>query len=420
MIQLRTFTPALALLTWTASTLANTEPPSAYDARSVGMGSTGVAHVTSAAAVYHNPALLDGVERGAVTGVFSPLAPQVFAPLEGPDTEVKSTRSLGPLFLLGGAYRVHERVTLGLAAYPTLGFGARFEELTALGGLDLLAQLSVLEIAPGASVALTDWLSLGVAYRVSRLAYAAESPVLAPPPAPDGTLLAAEAEMSGWNFLGAHVGLLAHATDSTRLGFSYRNKIRSDLEGTTTLGGAELDSSMEFAVPHIFKLGVAQELLEGQLLLALDLRYALYAEANESLIIETEVPGVGQQQEEIPLDWKNSVGAHLGAEFRPEPSGLGVRAGYSLARSATPDATAQPVMPPPGLHHAVHVGAGWSTPQLDLDLGGYYLFGGKHAEPDALPAGSRDGDYRFNAILGSLSLTYRFGAAATGRGGEST
>src|SRR5512145_2248853 len=35
--------------------LANTEPPSAYDARSVGMGSTGVAHVENGASLYHNP-----------------------------------------------------------------------------------------------------------------------------------------------------------------------------------------------------------------------------------------------------------------------------------------------------------------------------------------------------------------------------
>ncbi len=398
---------ACCVTTWTCAALANTEPPAPYDARSVGMGSTGVAHVENATAVYHNPAELDGVGRGTVTGAFSPIFPQMRAPLEGPDTEVKSTRSFGPLFFLGGAYRVHDRVTVGAAAYPTMGFGATYEELEAMGGLDLSAALSAIELAPAVSVAITDWLALGAAYRITRVGYQAESPTVLPsPPAPPGTIVATETELSDWNFLGLHVGALVRPAEHTRVGISYRSKITADLEGTTTVADQDIDTSMEFSVPHILKLGLAQGLADDRLLLALDLRYALYRDANESMVVETE----GGADQVVPLDWKDSLGVYLGGEFGAVPDRFLVRAGYSLASSATPDETALPVMPPPGFQHGIHLGAGVALGGLSLDLGGYYMFGSADAEPDAPIPGSMDGTYKMDAILASLSATYRFGA----------
>ncbi|MBN2191350.1 MAG: outer membrane protein transport protein [Polyangiaceae bacterium] len=391
---------ALFVATFSEAALANTEPPPAYDARSVGMGSTGVAHVENATALYHNPAALDGVGRGAFTGAFSPLLPQMRAPLEGPDTEVKSTRSFGPMFFVGGAYRVHDRITLGLAAYPTMGFGATYEDLAAMGGLTMSVKLSVIELAPGVSVALTDWLALGAAYRISRFGYSAETPT----PTPTGALVSAETELSDWNFLGFHVGALVRPTRTTRVGLAYRSKITADLEGDTSVGEQDLDTSMEFSVPHIIKLGVAQGLLEDRLLLALDLRYALFKDANESMVVETE-----GAETETALDWKDSVGAYFGAEFFAVPETLGIRAGYSLASSATPKETAMPIMPPPGLQHGIHLGVGVVLGGLGLDLGGYYMFGGADAEPDIQPPDSMNGNYHMDAILASLSATYRFG-----------
>jgi len=387
-----------------SAALANPEPPAPYDARSVGMGSTGVAHVENATAVYHNPAELDGVTRGAVTGGFSPLLPQMRAPLQGPDSEVKSTRSLGPLFFVGGAYRIHERVTVGAAAYPTMGFGATYEDVDALGGFDLSAALSVIELSPAVAVAVTDWLALGAAYRISRFGYQADSPTLAPsPPAPAGTFMATETELSDWNFLGLHVGALARPAAHTRIGVAYRSKITADLEGTTTVADQELDTSMEFSVPHVFKVGLAQGLADERLLLALDLRYALFRDANEALVVETE--GASEESRTV-LDWEDSLGLYLGGEVRVVPDRFLLRAGYSLATSATPEQTAMPVMPPPGLQHGAHLGAGVALGRLSLDLGGYYLVGGADAEPDA----GFSGRYRMDGILASLSATYRFGA----------
>lgn len=379
---------------------ANTEPPAAYDARSVGMGSTGVAHAQNGAALYHNPAALHEMGQGAVTLAISPFAPQVSSPIGTDGAEVKSKRGIFPMFLVGGAYRIDRRFTVGLAAFPTMGFGAKYGELASFGGLKLNAQLAAIEVAPGASFAITDYLAVGVTYRVTYMAFNMEQPNLTAA----GTMAQSKTDLSGLGFLGAQVGLFARATETTRLGLTYRSKVSVNMKGDTEMGGQKMHTELKFAAPHTFKLGIAQSLLENRLTLALDLKLALYKESSKELALKVDVPGLGTQTQSQPLKWKNVFGFYAGAEYRFAPEGPAARLGYSMAQSATPTDYASPVLPPPGLQHAVHAGAGMSVANVDIDLGGYYLFGSKKSQP----SGGAPGDYGMNAVLVALSGTYRW------------
>src|SRR5438552_9443362 len=95
-----------------------------YDGRAVAIGGTGASYVENGASVFLNPATLDGVKGVATTVDLSPIGPGLTTPLAGPDTAVKSDTSFFPLFVAGGGFRVSDRVVLGLAVYPTTGFGA--------------------------------------------------------------------------------------------------------------------------------------------------------------------------------------------------------------------------------------------------------------------------------------------------------
>jgi long-subunit fatty acid transport protein len=364
------------------------------------MGSTGVAYAHNGSSLYHNPAALDGVEHGAITLDFSPFAPQLSTPLGGPETEVKSKRNIFPMFLVGGAYRVSRKLTLGLAAFPTMGFAAKYTSVPLLGGALLNAKLAAIEIAPGASYALTDYLAIGATYRVTYMSYGLESPMLSSA----GTAVPTKIDLSGWGFLGVQLGVFARATKTTRLGLTYRNKVTVNMDGSTEMAGQSLHTEMEFSAPHTFKLGIAQSLLDDKLLLALDFRLGLYHESTKELIVKTDVPGAGTQNTSQTLDWKNSVGVYGGGEYRFAPQGLALRLGYSLVQSATPNNHAQPVLPPPGLQQAFHGGAGMSFSNVDVDLGGYYLFSNRHIQPEGYPSG----DYRLNGILVALSGNYRW------------
>lgn len=399
MLKLVPIGPAVTALMCTGLAHANIEPPAAYDARSIGMGSTGVAHVHNGASLFHNPAALSGVEKGALTATFAPLLPQTKAPLAAPpDTQVASERGFFPMFLVGGAYRVHPKLTLGLAAYPTMGFASKYKSVTALGGLEVSAKLAAMEIAPGAAFNLTDDISIGLAYRVTYMSYGAHMPTaMVLPTGP--VLLDSKLDVSGWNFLGIQAGAFAKITKTTRLGLTYRNKVPVNMKGNTEIGGQTVTSEVEFAAPHAFKLGVAQALLDDQLLLALDLKLSLYKDAEKTLAVKTPAGTT-----EMALDWKNTFGVHAGAEYRFAPEGFRARLGYSLMQSATPENRAMPILPPPGLQHAIHAGAGYSTRNFDVDLGGYYLFGSANGAPGAP---FQAGDYSMNAMLFGLGGTYR-------------
>lgn len=384
----------LAIVTHVGSANATTEIPSPYDARSAGMGSTGVAYIHGGASVYHNPGALAGVEGASATLVVAPTGPQLSAPLDGANTDVQSERKFFPMFLAGGAYQLDDHWVFGLAGYPTMGFGATYENVAGLGGQDLAVQLAAFEVAPAVSYSITDKIAIGAAYRITYMFQSATTPGA---PAP------AETSVSGTNFLGAHLGIFARPAQDTRLGLSYRSKVNVNMKGTTTQGGVELPTETSFASPHQFKIGIAQAVLARRLLLALDLKYCLYREANRQQVTTVTLPDGSSATQTVELDWENTMALFTGAEYRFAKTGPAVRLGYSLSQSATPEERANPVMAPPDLIHAVHAGAGTTLSQVDLDLGGFYGFAATRAQP----SGGLPGEYGLNMFLVSASATYR-------------
>ncbi len=398
---LRGSSTAIVGLLLTHATLAGAtiEPPAMSDARSAGLGGTGVAYADNAAAVFHNPAGLSAVERGVVTLSVAPFFPQVQAPIAG--SEEKSERGFFPMFLAGGAYRLNDQFVLGVAAYPVVGFGGEYKDLAALGGEKLSVAAASFEISPALSYSITDAVSVAVGYRATYVMEDIHQVTPGVAPNGDPVLVASDLNLSGTNFLGFQVGVLARVAEATRLGLTYRNKITVDLDGDFESMGAKLDASSEIAVPHTFKLGLAQELLDQQLMLALDLKYALYAESSEST--KTTIEGFGTS--ETPLDWKNSLAVALGVEYRLPKDGPALRLGYSVTQSATSEDYPQPFLAPPGLLHSAHAGAGMKFSSLDVDLAGFYMWSSADVEP-AADAAAEPGEYAINAYVASLSATY--------------
>ena len=389
-------TPLAATLFSAASSQATIEPPPVTDARNTALGGTGVAYTHNGAALFHNPAGLAGIEQGALTLSISPLASWISAPLAQPNVSEDSTTSLFPMFLVGGGYRVADDWVVGMAVYPTVGFGASYKDVAALGGAEMSSGAAMFEASPGVSYSITDDVALGLSYRATYMTQTVKTPVPAP----------TEQELSGFSFLGAQLGLWARVAEQTRLGVAYRSKVTVDLSGTTTTGGADYDTESKFSSPHQFKLGIAQGLLEEKLLLALDLRYSLYKKSNQNQTITMTVPGVGDQAQIVQLDWKNTFTAATGVEYRFAPDGVAVRLGYSLSQSATPKDRPQPFFLPPGFMHSIHTGVGTTLSNLDLDLGGYYGWSKKTVDSPAEDT-IAPGTYKAHFATVAISGTYR-------------
>jgi long-chain fatty acid transport protein len=384
----------LSCLSTARTSHATTEPPSFFDARSVGMGSTGVAYIHNGSSLFHNVAAMEGIGSLAVTGVFGPAIPSLTTPARGPNTEVKSETNIAPVFLLGGAYRLSDKIVVGAGVFGTGGFGA---EYAGLGEVMLVT----VEAAPGISYAITDQLAIGLEYRISYLMQHSEVPLDPTNPA----LGRAITDMSGLNFLGAHAGVFYRPNERLRFGLVYRSKVTTELTGETETPFGTVDVESEFSNPHHFKLGTAYEAIEKKLLLALDFRYLLHGEANKEIVIRT-TEGPPQPPVVQRLDWENAFVAGLGAEYNVSDE-VPLRLGYSLTKSATPTDGAGLFFLPPGLVHALHAGAGVRLTSLDIDLGGYYALGAEDVSPNPERPDVIPGRYELDIYAVALSVTFR-------------
>jgi long-subunit fatty acid transport protein len=366
-----------------------------YDARAVAIGGTGSSYVENGASVFLNPATLDGVKNVAATVDLSPIGPALTTPLAGPESAVKSDSSFFPLFVGGGAFRLSDRIVVGLAVYPTTGFGATYSK--AIAGDDLSFALAQIEVSPAASVKIVDGLSLGLGYRVTYTRETLHVPMpLAPAPA--------DITLTGTNYFGVHAGVYYRPTNDTHLAFTYRSRVMSSLSGTNEMAGAKMDATSEFGSPDRFKVGVSQSLLNQRLHVAADVKYLLFAASNKSADITTMTPA-GAATAPQALDWKNVLGFGLGAEYWTMPM-FALRGGYSITQSATPESTAGPFTPPPGMLQSVHAGVGLRLAAVDLDLGGFYSFASHHIAADPNHPAVVPGDYKASIMLAALSATY--------------
>lgn len=390
------------------SALANTEPPAAYDARSVALGGTGAAYIHNGASVFHNPAALEGIEKFALTADLSLSRPTNTVPLNGPDTKVKSDPTTFPMFLIGGGYRLSKNFVVGLAVFPTAGFGSVYKGvMTPAGPVDLEQKMMMLETTPSLSFAITEGVAIGVGYRITYTTQTAEQLVPVGPPGPTGPAMGKlKVDLSGMNYTGAHIGLYLKPFKDTRIGLTYRNRFTTKLDGTVTINGASSDASTELPLPHSFRIGVAQGLLKSKLLLIAEVKRALYAEADKQLVTKIQAP-TGTQEMVIPLDWRNTWTGGFGVEYN-FPGDWALRLGYSLSQSASSEKRASYYFPPPTLLNTIHGGGGVRLWQIDLDLGVFYSFGGKDVKPlQDSPQASNPGRYETTFLMGALSATWR-------------
>jgi long-subunit fatty acid transport protein len=396
---LRCFVSAVALAAITLPVRrarANTELV-AYDGRSVGMGASGL--ITNGAALYQNPAQLDGTKHLAVTLVVTPVFAQGTAPLDQDNVNLTTDVVVAPVGLLGANVRVLDRLTLGIAAYPS---GASGSKLHDLAGDERRATTATTEAAVGAAFAILPTLSIGAAWRV---VHAHEQ---------ISNFLVSSADVSGTSYVGGHVGLYWRPTSRVRLGFAWRSKVVVDVDGPLTAAGVSTNVTTQLATPHTFKLGAEWSFLDERLILAMGMGYYLYSDSNDVQTISATLFG---QHVSAPIyaKWHDSVAGVIGGEYWITPH-VPVRFGIGTAHSATPHDRPAPFTSPPGWFKSFSTGTGLRLEHWDFDVGANYAFASDTVEnptqdpPTVFGAAAQRnaGTYALTIFALALSGTYRF------------
>jgi len=379
---------------------ASTDINGLFDARSHGMGGTGVAFIGSPGAIPINPANLDKINKYSVSLDIYGIAAQpqgVYSiwhedadgnPYQSYDT-IRSKTKAAPIPFLGGAYRLHRRLVLGLAFYPVIGQGTKATYHPAPEAYpDLLATNDVamflLETGEALSIRLLDNLSIALMWRITYMSQSVSTPFATTLPGPPGVVTNPDKtevkninmNVSGVNFTGFQFGVHYQPVPSLELGFTYRAKVEVWGSGytTTEIGGMtnKLPTESGFNNPHSLRGGLAWSAFDKKLLLAMDFKYLFYADAfkTSKVVIERNGEKMTQYRD---LNWKDSAVLQLGAEYQVIKP-LALRAGYTVLNSATRPDYAIAMAAPPGISHLICGGIGFKAmDSLDIDLAGSYV-----------------------------------------------
>lgn len=411
---------------------ASNEINGLFDARSTGMGGTGVAFLSSAGAIPANPALLDQIDKFTLTANVFLIASQPERPytiyhrnaageiVRTYETIRSPVEAPSPLPFLGGAYRIFDRVVIGAAIYPVIGSGTHAKYRPApdeFPDLEVVnkASLGFIEGSVPISVRILDNLSFGASWRMTYMIQKVDTVPEAGPPTGilrdlDGNPVRAKIDLTGFSFTGFQLGLLYRPIPALRLGLSYRSKVTVDGEGETTttdpLSGNTLviPTMQSFSDPHAIRAGFAVTLLEDKLLLAGDFKYLMYSEAFKTINTTTVQNGVSSTNVQV-TNWIDAYNIQLGAEYQLSDL-VSVRAGYIMATTATPDDYALAFMAPPGNSHLGSIGLGLKVLEsLNVDTAFAYVSAG-HRVARATEFNAGVGRYVSNAFQFALSLTY--------------
>ncbi|MBL9014128.1 MAG: outer membrane protein transport protein [Myxococcales bacterium] len=399
-------------------------------ARATGMGVAVTSDVSDPSATFHNPAGLahaDGLQIELATDLFLPNITFFRRPLTDPNTGenlkfdgASNTNSVIAAPFLGASYRVHDKVTAGLAVFAPFGATLEWPEDGAQRQVVTSISLKTIFASPSVGVKLPAGFSVGLAANViygdlvleqrNAIPYVTGDPEQYPDPA-EGIEGNTHVEGKDPFSLGATIGL-GWRNEQIAVGASLMTPVVLRLEGdarvenmgiaplvdqnnnTLQAAGAREDQvRIRFPLPLIARLGVAVKPTKAWRIGA-DVNWQRW-ETQKTLVVDfvnehelLPTPGAYLYDVRVENRWKNTFSARLGAEATPLSAPVTLRAGVLYDQSPVGDRNFSVLTPDSdklgltaGARYSYKTGSG---DRWDFDLAAMHLF---LAERDIAPAG---------------------------------
>ena len=361
------------------------DTPMLYSARHMGMGGAAIGYVSDPSALFHNPAGLGHIERGEVLGDFSLLVGGIHAsPRDGAGLDIDSDRTVAPFFLAGGAYRIHDMITLGLGVFPIASAGATFHYGAA--GFEDTTELFFLETTPAIAINPLPNVRIGLGYRVTYVRLVRFQGIVgsADP--------AIDFKMTGQNFTGFRIGAQWDIVPGLQVGGVFRNAVTTKVENTQgrAIGDAYSNISSNFTLPAKLGFGTRADFDRFRVpaSLAVDFEYDFNSQNKGDPLVGTAPDGTIREVSNV-FEWQDSQTVRVGAEYRilhDEAANLDrvpLRIGYVYDTK-----TANPRYPtafgtPPGATQVFTAGTGYNGGAWQANVAYAYRFGkGAVTNPD--------------------------------------
>lgn len=323
------------------------------------------------------------------------------------------------------SYPISEKFYLGIGINVPFGLQTEYDSQWVGRYHAIKSSVMTLNINPTAAYKINNNLSIGLGFSIqyieAELTNAVDFGTIGvirgiPGLIPQGNDGFARLKGDCWS-AGFNFGVLYELTKHTRLGFSYRSKIRHKLEGKATfsdvptlLGTAFQDSNANARVilPDMASLSFYHDLNEKWAIMA-DVTWTGWKSFNELRIKYDS----GMPDTVITTNWKNSMRYSLGLSYRPTDN-LTLRIGFAYDETPIPDAQHRTPRIPDTDRTWIAFGAGYKlSDTIAFEFGYAHLFF-KKSHIDKNPSGEDTlrgglkGHYRGHVDIASLQLTYRF------------
>jgi long-chain fatty acid transport protein len=395
-------------------------------ARALSLGGASVGQPNSALeALQANPAGLSTIKNPQLQlGLGAARAEGEFANAANPGANIDAGLGVWPEAAF--AYPLGDiPVTLGLAFGPDAALGGEWNYLDAPGGIggttsygfqEHRSEITALRTTLGASVAITEQLSLGAGvgliYNQNRL----HAPyIFQTYPALQGFKTLLDLQTDGFGVNGTF-GLLFRPTDKVSLGLSYQTPTRIRSKGDANgNAGVQLDNlfgpgvqpdfhydaEVQNEFPQLVSAGLSWQ-IHDRVRTIFQVDWINWADAFDELEVYLNngsnpqingVLGTANIFDIIPLRWENQFVYRLGVEFQATEA-IALRAGYTYGKSPVPDRTLTPLTAAI-MEHKLGGGVGWKKDRYFVDAAYQY----------SLPASQRVGTSALQAGEYSNSRT---------------
>lgn len=335
-----------------------------HGSRYIYLGGHQVALGGDAYTLFYNPGAMMSLDRPTFAVNSMNLLYQYEAPIGADNAQRKSTLGYGPYFYLGAVYPINNRVTVGLAFFPTASQGGKFSDVTygPFAGLEYSNRLFRLEVAPTVAVRLMEHLSVGLSWKIGYTQYDKKVGSFGTPAIGklDATYL--DSSVNTWDAKGAKIGAYVDNLNGLTVGLTYRFENPLTLSGTTKITnglaptGVDASTEQDVTLPAQLQFGIAYEWIPDTFMTAFNYDFTMNSTFVNDAPVITGLPAAATS---TPLKWKDGHTFHFGAEYTFHPGAknkIRTGAGIVYDRAVTRAANPNPVLTPANAYIGYSIG----------------------------------------------------------------
>lgn len=265
------------------------------------------------------------------------------------------------------SYAVAPQWRLGLAINPTFADETEYDRNFAGRYSGLKTSIRIINVNPSVAYKVNDALSLAIGINYAKADVEFQQAVPRPLQADGlGTL---KGDAGGWGY---NLGLMYQMTQDTRLGLSYRSKIKFDLEGSQVVPTSGVDRSITAGLqtPDTLSLAMHHQVNKQWAVLA-DYTWTGWSS------LQTLEPLTSSGARAVPplrYNFRDTYRVGLGATYKLNDQWM-LRMGTAFDKGAVPNDASRTMTVPDQDRVWLALGAKWTiTPKASLDVSYAHLF----------------------------------------------